>query len=173
MNLNHEKERIDYHTGEVEEVNANFVQIYLDKLPLIIEMTAENSTAVRLLTWLLQHMDKKNALVVSQIALAEALGVTRQTVYTCILYLKQKKAIAVFKSGSTNIYAVNAQLAWKSSATGKRYAMFDARVYVAESEQQDDKPLFKTDLIGHATKRKSKTKISASPVEAFKSKDTN
>jgi hypothetical protein len=161
MSLQHEKERIDYHTGEVEEVNANFVQVYIDKLDLIIEMTSENPTAVKLFTWLLKHMDKKNALVVSQNALAESLSVTRQTIYTSITYLKQKKAIAVFKSGGTNIYAVNAQIAWKSNASGKRYAMFDAKVYIAESEQDDEKPLFKTDLIGHATKKKNKVKISS------------
>ena len=81
MNLQHEKERIDYHTGVVEEVNTNFVQVYIDHLDLIIEMTSENSTAVKMFIWLMKHMDKNNVLIVSQNALAESLSVTRQTIY--------------------------------------------------------------------------------------------
>ena len=163
----HEKERVNYHTGEVEEVNSNFVQLYIDKLDLIIEMTSENPTAVKVFTWLLKHMDKRNALVVSQQALSESLDIGRTTVYTAVDYLKRKKAIAVFKSGNTNIYAVNAQIAWKSNASGKRHAMFDARVFITETEQDDDKPLFKTDLIGHSVKKKKvKNKISPK-VEVF------
>jgi hypothetical protein len=170
MNLQHEQSRVDYHTGEIEEVNSNFVQIYIDKLDLIMEMTAENTTAVKLFTWLLKHMDKNNALIVSQGALGEALSVTRQTIHNSISYLKAKKAIAVFKSGVTNIYAVNAQIAWKSNALGKRYAMFNAKVYITESEQDENKEkhIFKTDLIGHAVKKKRKaSKIELKDLNSF------
>jgi hypothetical protein len=150
----HEKQVVDYQTGEVETVNDNFVQLYIDKLDLIIEMTGENPTSVKVFTWLLKQMDKRNALVVSQQALAEALGIGRTTVHYAVNYLKEKKAIAVFKSGSTNIYAVNAQIAWKADANGKKYALFDAAVYIADSEQ--DKPLFDTQLVGHARPRSSR-----------------
>lgn len=109
---------------------------------------SENPTATKVFTWLLKQMDKRNALVVSQSALAEALGLAVRTVQYSIVYLKEKKAVAILKSGNTNIYAVNAQIAWKSDAHGKKYALFDAAVYIADSEQ--DKPLFDTQLIGHA-----------------------
>jgi hypothetical protein len=153
-NMAHEKEIHHYETGEVETVNDNFVQLYVDKLDLIIEMMGENPTAVKVFTWLLKQMDRRNALVVSQQALAEALEVSRQTVYTATKYLKEKKAVAILKSGNTNIYAVNVQIAWKSDANNKRYALFDAAVYVADSEQ--DKPLFDTQLVGHAKPRPSR-----------------
>ena len=149
----HEKEITNYQTGEVELVNDKFVQLYVDKLDLIIEMTGENPSAVKIFVWLLQHMDKRNALVVSQEALAEAMGMHRTTVFRCIGYLKDKKAVDVVKSGSTNIYAVNAQIAWKADANGKKYALFDAAVYIAHSEQQENKPLFDTQLVGHAIKK--------------------
>lgn len=152
--MTHEKEITNYHTGEVEMVNDNFVQLYIDKLDLIIEMMSENPTATKVFTWLLKQMDKRNALVVSQSALAEALGLAVRTVQYSIVYLKEKKAVAVLKSGNTNIYAVNAQIAWKSDANGKKYALFDAAVYIAESEQ--DKPLFDTQLVGHAQLRPAK-----------------
>lgn len=144
----HEKDIVDYQTGEVETVNDNFVQIYVDKLDLIMEMTGENHTAVKVFTWLIKHMDKRNALVVSQTALSEALGLSRRTVQYCVNYLKGKKALDILKSGNVNIYAVNAQIAWKSTAQGKRFALFDAAVYISEAEQ--DKPLFNTQLVGHA-----------------------
>lgn len=150
----HEKEVTNYHTGEVELMNDKFVQLYVDKLDLIIEMTGENPTAVKVFVWLLQHMDKRNALVVSQEALAEAMGLHRTTIFRCTSYLREKKAVDIVKSGSTNIYAVNAQIAWKADANGKKYALFDAAVYISDAEQ--DKPLFDTQLVGHAKSRPPK-----------------
>lgn len=96
----HEKEVTDYQTGEVETVNDNFVQLYVDKLDLIIEMTSENPTAVKIFTWLLKHMDKRNALVVSQPALAEAFNLSDRTIRSSISYLKGKKALSILKSGT-------------------------------------------------------------------------
>ena len=150
----HEKVVTNYHTGEVETVNDNFVQLYVDKLDLIIEMTGENKTAVQVFTWIMKHMDKRNALVVSQVALAEAFDVTERSIRYSIAYLKEKKALSVFKSGNTNIYAVNAQIAWKSDALGKKHALFDAAVYISDSEQ--DKKQYDTQLVGHAKQRVSK-----------------
>lgn len=152
----HEKERVNYNTGEVDLVNDQFVQLYIDKLDLIIQMTSENPTAVKVFIWLLQHMDKRNALVVSQEALAEALGLHRTTIFRSTNYLKEKKAVDVIKSGSTSIYAINAQIAWKSDASGKKYALFDAGVYVTNTEQ--NKPLYDTQLVGHAKQRPAKTR---------------
>lgn len=150
----HEKEVTNYETGEVETVNDNFVQLYIDKLDLIIEMTGENKKAVQIFTWILKHMDRRNALVVSQVALAEAFGVTERSIRYSIAYLREKKALTMMKSGNTIIYAVNAQIAWKSDANGKKYALFDAAVYLADSEQ--DNPQFDTRLVGHAEPRPTK-----------------
>lgn len=150
----HEKQVLDHETGEVELVNDNFVQLYIDKLDLIMEMTSENHTAVKVFTWLIKHMDKRNALVVSQSALADALGMSRRTIQYSVNYLKTKRALDILKSGNVNIYAVNAQIAWKSDANGKKYALFDAAVYISEAEQ--DKPLFDTQLVGHAQPKPTK-----------------
>lgn len=167
--MNHEKTVVDESTGQITELNANFVQIYIDKLDLIMSMTGENPTAVRVFTFILKHMDNRNALVISQHALSEALGIGRTTVHTSISFLKEKKAIAVFKSGNINIYAVNAQLAWKSQASGKRYAMFDAKVYLSESEQEE-MPKFKTRLIGHAEKKNKRNSKIKPDVKSFEQK---
>ncbi len=163
----HEKEVTDYETGEVKRVNTGFVQLYEDHIPLLLEMLQENRTAGNLFIWLLKHMDHRNALVVSQLALAQAFGVTDRSIRTAVAYLKEKKAVTILKSGSANIYAVNAQIAWKSDANGKKYALFDAAVYISEYEQ--DRPLFSTQLVGHAQPKAVKTK----PLRTKKTVDTD
>lgn len=156
--MTYEKGTLNYHTSEVETVNDNFVQLYIDKLDLIIEMTDENPTAVKVFTWLLKQMDSRNALVVSQQALAEALEVSRQTVYTAVKYLKEKKAVVILKSGNTNIYAVcNFQINWKSDANNKRASLFNAAVYISDSEQ--DKPLPDSQLVSHIHPKHDKKNI--------------
>jgi hypothetical protein len=156
--LNHQKAITDFETGEVKSVNDNFIQFYMDNIDLVTEMVGENPTAAKIFLWLTKHMDKRGALVVSQQALADALGLHRNTVGNCTSYLKEKKALAVFKSGSTNVYAVNAQIAWKSDVPSKEYAWFDAKVYISKAEQDEHKPLFNTQLVGHAVKKKTSTR---------------
>jgi hypothetical protein len=151
----HEKEVTDFQTGEVKRLNNDFVQLYTDKIPVLLDIMRENRTAGNLFLWLIQHMDNRNALVVSQQALSEALGLGRTTVHYAVNFLKERKAMTVLKSGTTNIYVVNAQIAWKSTANGKDYALFDAAVYIASSEQE--KPAFKTELTGHAVKKPAKS----------------
>ncbi len=79
----HEKIVLDENTGELEERNDNFAQFYIDKMPLIAEMIRENPRAATIFIWLIQHMDKRNALVVSQQALAEAHNLHRNTIASC------------------------------------------------------------------------------------------
>lgn len=154
----HEKDNVVFETGEVKRVNANFVQFYDDHLNLIMLMTKENPTALNIFLWVVKHMDNRNALVVSQQAIAEALSLHKNTVYLAVKYLKEKKALTVLRSSNTNIFAINAQIAWRDTADAKKFAHFDAKVYISESEQQEeqDKPLFDTQLVGHAKPRPTK-----------------
>ena len=154
----HEKDNIDFETGEVRRVNANFVQLYDDHLDLIMLMTKENPTALSIFLWIVKYMDNRNALVVSQQAIAESLGLHKNTVYLAVKYLKEKKALTVLRSSNTNIFAINAQIAWRDTADAKKFAHFDAKVYISESEQheEDGKPLFDTQLVGHIKPRPTK-----------------
>jgi biotin operon repressor len=154
--MKHEKIVTDPKTDELKEVNNNFVQFYKDSLDFVIEATRENPTALRVFFWIVQHMDNRNALVVSQQTLADTLDLGRTTIHLCTVYLKEKQALTVLKSGNTNVYALNAQIVWQDSAEAKKYAHFDAKVYISEKEQEEDKPLFDTQLIGHAVKRQPK-----------------
>jgi len=153
----HEKENIEFSTGVVRRVNANFVQLYDDHLDLIMLMTKENSTALTIFLWIVKHMDNRNALVVSQQAIAEALQLHKNTVYLAVKYLKEKKALTVLRSSNTHVFAINAQIAWRDSADAKRFAHFDAKVYISDFEQQsDEKPLFNTQLVAHIKPKTTK-----------------
>jgi DNA-binding transcriptional regulator YhcF (GntR family) len=154
----HEKDLVDFKTGEVKRVNANFVQLYDDNLDLIMLMTKENPTALSIFLWIVKYMDNRNALVASQQAMAENLGLHKNTVYLAIKYLKEKSALTVLRSSNTHIFALNAQIVWRDTAVSKRFAHFDAKVYLSESEQQEEenKPLFDTQLVGHLKSKKSK-----------------
>ncbi len=159
--MSHEKSQIDFSTGELKRVNANFAQFYDDQLDLIILMTKENPTALTVFLWIVKFMDDRNALVASQQAIADALGLHKNTVYLAVKYLKEKKALTVLRSSNTNIFAINAQIVWRDSADAKRFAHFDAKVYISELEQQEDKsqkeePLFSTQLVGHAVQKPRK-----------------
>lgn len=165
--MRHEKEIIDPKTGELKEVNFNFIQFYEDNIDLFSKITMENSKALSVFWWILKRMDTNNALVVSQQALAEALNVSRQTIYSAVLYLKKEKVLAVLKSGSTNIYAINSEIAWKSNAPNKKFAHFTAKVYLTSEEQDIE---YQTQLFGHAVKKQNKQpkRIKKSPKEAIK-----
>lgn len=148
----HEKQLVDFETGETKTVNSGFTQFYDDKMSHLMELS-DNPAAMKLFLWLIKHMDKRNAIVVSQDALSEALKVSRMTIYRAVAVLKERKILAVIKSGGSNIYAINSEFAWKNNAEGKRYAYFTAQVYIIESEQE---PTFKTNLVGHAVKKEKK-----------------
>ena len=144
------KDRVDFETGEVETVNTDFTQLY-DKSAALMIQIAENPTAMKLFWWLISHMDKRNAIVVSQPTLAEELRCTVRTVQTAVADLRKHKVMTILKSGNTNIYVVNAEIAWKDSAENKKHAQFDAAVYISSSEQEEQ---YQTRLVGHAVKKK-------------------
>ena len=156
--MRHEKTQVDLNTGELKRVNANFAQFYDDQLDLIILMTKENPTALTVFLWVVKFMDDRNALVASQQAIADALGLHKNTVYLAVKYLKEKKALTILRSSNTHIFAINAQIVWRDSADAKKFAHFDAKVYVLESEQQEEKSktLFSTQLVAHAISKPKK-----------------
>lgn len=164
--LPHERLELD-EIGELKKVNMNFVQLYDDHLELLMGMASENPTALTVFVWIIRFMDNRNALVASQQAIADSLGIHKNTVYLAVKYLKAKKAIDVFKSGSTNVFAVNAQIAWRDTADAKKYAHFDAKVYISELEQQAS-----TQLIGHVKPIRKKPNGSKK-MEAFENEGIN
>jgi hypothetical protein len=127
--------KVDFDTGEIIIQNPNFFQFYKANFSYIRFLVAKNPIAARLFFFLIENMDTMNALVVSQKAISEALKMGRTSIWKATDYLKKHKYVETFKSGNTYIYCVNCQLVWQQTHEKKRFAKFNAKVYISESEQ--------------------------------------
>jgi DNA-binding transcriptional regulator YhcF (GntR family) len=152
--MNHEKQVVDRSTGEIENVNDNFIQFYRDNMDLIIEVNRKNPTAGTILMWIIRHMGRNNSLVVSQTALCEQLGVHRNTVTNAVRYLKEVKALTVYKTGTSNVYAINTEIAWRSTADNKQYAYFTSKVFLSAGEQTK----VVSEPVNHVIKKRSNSR---------------
>jgi hypothetical protein len=94
--------------------------------------------AARLFMFLVENMDNKNAILISQKALEEALDVSIRSVQMAVKYLTDKEYIMVLKSGTSNVYCVNADIVWTQRADKKKFAKFEAKVYLTASEQNSE-----------------------------------
>jgi hypothetical protein len=130
---------VDSSTAETVEANPPFVQFYKHSLPVVRKLTKDNSTASQVFLFLVEHMEGDNAIIVSQQAMCEVLGVGRTAIWNAIKYLQDNKYIAVMKSGTSNVYFLNADIVWQQSHDKKRFAKFAARVFLTESEQVEVK----------------------------------
>jgi len=109
---------------EFEELVAKYNIVYtitLKKFPkmnfyqhnfkLISWMIDENPTALKLLLWIVEQIDRKNAIVVSLPTLAEALNSTTRTIQRAIKFLRENECIAV-----------NADIVWTNTHEKKKSA---------------------------------------------------
>ena len=64
-------------------------------------------------------MDQENALIVSQETLSEYFGISKRTIIRQLNVLKEKGFIEIIKSGTANVYLVNANIASTSYANKK------------------------------------------------------
>lgn len=118
----------------------NFVQVNLDYTNQIIKLARISPKGAQIFAFLVEHMDGYNALVCSSTVIQEALGMSRASVTRAVKVLKDSKFIDIKKSGTTNVYLINSELVWKSWGTNYKYAEFNAKVIVSESEQEQEKP---------------------------------
>jgi hypothetical protein len=95
----------------------------------------KNATALPLLHYMVAHINRgSGGMVISASALAKELGVTARTIQSAINVLKNCNFIQVLKSGNTNVYIINSQVAWQGNR-GMRNATFNATIKVTEEEQ--------------------------------------
>lgn len=96
----------------------------------------ESPIAAQVWDFLIEKADKHNAVVCSSKVLEEALGYCRASISKAVKVLKDMNFIDVKKSSTTNVYLLNKQLVWKSWGKNYKYAEFDAKVIISESEQE-------------------------------------
>jgi hypothetical protein len=135
--------QLDYKTGmyvdrksaDVKEANPPFIQFYKHSFGYVRKLMLEYPTAANVFMFLVENMGDDNALIVSQGTMADYMGLSRRTVQYAITYLYENKYIDILKTGTSNIYCINADIAWQQAHNKKRFAKFAARVLVSESEQ--------------------------------------
>lgn len=112
-----------------------WTQYNLDHTEKMLNLLKVNPVAGRLLFFLVDQMDNYNAVMCSYTVLQEALDLSKPTITRAIRTLKELGFIAIYKSGTSNVYTVNDNVFWKSWGNKKRYSKFPANVILAESEQ--------------------------------------
>ena len=97
--------------------------------------------SAQLMHFLVANMDKQGALVISQKTLASMMECSVDTVKRALNPLKKDNWIEVVRIGSSkggaNAYIVNRRVAWADKRENQRYAIFDARIVVSSSEQEE------------------------------------
>ena len=136
-----ERQIIDTETGEVKSrgslgENSNFVMLFRNQMSALVELQKAEPKAGALFMFFMEHMDRENALIVSIKTISEILEWSEPTVYRQIKTLKDKNLISIAKSGTSNIYFINSQVAWTTYGNKKEYSKFNANVLISKSEQE-------------------------------------
>jgi len=97
-------------------------------------LAIKSPVAMGTLMYMVNRMSRSNALVVSQQAIANELGIKRESVNRAIKHLTDHNFIQVIKAGGASVYVVNSRVAWQGDR-GARYAAFGADVIALETEQ--------------------------------------
>lgn len=139
-------EYVDRNTGEILSTTPvrkssyeRWAQFNLKKVSTLNKLIKENPTSARVFLTMIDKMDNRNAIVISMKALSEILLLSRSTLHRSIQFLKENGLIKIYKSGSSNVYAVNDDIVWKSYATNRKFSAFDAKVILSKDEQENEK----------------------------------
>lgn len=119
------------------------------------KLAIKSPAAMGTLMYLVNHMSRSNALVVSQGAIAKELGISLKSVGNSVKLLVSHNFIETIRVGNTVVYVVNARVAWQGKR-GERFAHFGADVVAIEEEQLegiDNRPALKTVPKLHAGER--------------------
>lgn len=131
-----EKREEEQRKREKQSPYARWVQMNKDYYKAEDWLMAKSPIAYRIFKFLINNMDNYNAVVCSYKVLQEYFDVSQVTVARAIKLLKEKKYIEVYKSGTSNVYVVNKNIAWNSWGKNFKYAKFEANIILSESEQE-------------------------------------
>lgn len=115
----------------------DFAQLNRKNVIHLIKAAQVNPTALSVLLFFIEHMNKMNAIICSYKVLEEQLQLSQATVARSIKYLKETGFIHIYKSGSANVYVVNDNLVWTNTGDKVKYCQFPAEVILSASEQEE------------------------------------
>lgn len=99
------------------------------------QLGMKHPTALAVLHFMISKLNRgANGIVISAPALARQMGISERTAKTATTVLRDTKFVQILKSGNTNVYIVNSQVAWQGSR-GQRHASFNAQLIIDEQEQ--------------------------------------
>ena len=116
----------------------SFIQVNKRTYQLEDKLMKESPLAYRIWRFLANNMDSYNAVIVSQEVLTEIFEVSRSTIYRAVKILDEGNYIKIYKSGTSNVYALNDDMVWNSWGTNKKYSKFNANVIISENEQTEE-----------------------------------
>lgn len=120
-----------------EQRNKNFVMMYRDHMPELRWLMKKSGIASSILNFIMEHMDNKNALCCSYQVFIDYFDVSKDTVRRSIKLLKDNGFIDVLKSGTSNVYIVNEEIAWTSWENQKKYCKFQGNILISATENKD------------------------------------
>ncbi|MFH5911676.1 replication/maintenance protein RepL [Clostridium perfringens] len=121
---------------EKQSPYARWVQVNKDYYKAEDKLMAQSPIAYRIFKFLINNMDGYNSVVCSYKVIQEYFNISQVTVARAIKLLKEKKYIEIYKSGTSNIYAINKNIVWNSWGNNFKYAKFGANILLSESEQE-------------------------------------
>lgn len=120
-----------------ENKNRNFIQMYRNHMPELRWLMKESGIASSILNFIMEHMDYENALCCSYQVFMDYFDISKATVARAIKLLKENGFIDVLKSGTSNVYIVNYEIAWSSYDNQKQYCQFKGNIIVSRKENKD------------------------------------
>jgi len=116
---------------------SRWTQYNLEHTKEIMWLQLKHPKAAAILSFLTDQMDDHNAVMCSYKVLEEVLSVSGETIRRNIKILKDNGFIAILKSGTSNVYAINDSIFWKSWGNKKQYSRFPANIILSLSEQEE------------------------------------
>lgn len=136
---------------------SNWYQFNRDHSDKMIWLATNHPKAQAILLFLLDQMDDYNAVICSYQVLQETLGIAQATIARSIKVLKERGFIAIYKSGTSNVYIINDELAWGSWGNNREYCKFPANVILSATENQEYKNKISFDKLKQITSKTKET----------------
>ncbi|MDQ1817807.1 replication/maintenance protein RepL [Massilia sp. CCM 9210] len=100
------------------------------------QLGIKHPMALSVLHFMVSRLNRgTNGVIISAAALAKQMGISPRTVQSTITVLRDCKFVQVLKTGNTNVYIINAHVAWQGER-GSRFAHFNAEITIDEQEQE-------------------------------------
>lgn len=120
-----------------EQKNGNFVQFYRNHMKEVTDLAGKNRTAFQIFMFICEHMDGYNALMCSYQVFVDYTGKSRVTCSKAVKYLYDHGYLDILKSGTSNVYIINQEIAWTSYGNQKEYCQFNGKILISAKENED------------------------------------